>query len=103
MNAGRKDETINAWLECVKANPVNVNALYNLGVLYGERNQLGPAVKAWQHALKIDPKHADSLYNLAVAKVMLGDIAEARKLVETMRSFGHPVDANMLETLQMQP
>ncbi len=103
MNAGRKDEAINAWLECVKANPVNVNALYNLGVLYGERNQLGPAVKAWQHALKIDPKHADSLYNLAVAKVMLGDIAEARKLVETMRSFGHPVDANMLETLQMQP
>lgn len=96
---GRKAEALAAWQRCVELNPRNVTALYNVGVLYGEAQQLSRAVEAWKQALALQPNHEDSLYNLAVAELMMGEKEQARERVEKMKARGYQVDQQLLEAL----
>ena len=102
-NAGRAQEALDAWNAYIQNRPEDTTALYNVGVLYAAQNQLSEAIAAWSRVIAITPDHADSLYNLAVAYIMQQDLDSARKMVNAMRSFGHPVNREMLSTVGLEP
>jgi cytochrome c-type biogenesis protein CcmH/NrfG len=52
----------------IERNPDNVNALYNLGVIYMSKGEYRKANKLWERALALNPEDADAKKALEAIK-----------------------------------
>jgi protein O-GlcNAc transferase len=75
--SGNVDDGLKHYVQAIQANPCYAPAYYNIGVVYGEANELDKAVGAYQLAVQCDPDHAESLCNLGVIHKMRGQLHEA--------------------------
>jgi hypothetical protein len=91
--AGEPEEAVKHFRAALSADPEDVRALNNLGVvshLFGERMA---SVQFLERALSLDRRDPETLLNLAEAKLQLGDLGEARRLYHFLerRNLAQPV------------
>jgi tetratricopeptide (TPR) repeat protein len=60
------------FLEYLKLKPENINAYYNLGLIYGEIGEKAKAIDYYNEVLKRNPEHRNALYNSANEYIFLG-------------------------------
>ncbi|MFN8578493.1 MAG: tetratricopeptide repeat protein [Candidatus Sericytochromatia bacterium] len=60
------------FLEFLKFKPENINAHYNLGLIYSELGEKSKAVNCYNEVLKREPEHKNALYNSANDSIFLG-------------------------------
>jgi tetratricopeptide (TPR) repeat protein len=75
--AGRLDRAEAIYLQALKAQPNNADALYLLSVLRHQQGNALEAVNLLTNALAIEPNHPEACYHLGVALRDLGRPAEA--------------------------
>ncbi len=63
---GNSALAIQDYQAAIKANPLDMYAYYDLGVVYQQRNDVANAAAAYQKALLINPNYKSALFNLAV-------------------------------------
>ena len=63
---GNSTVAIQDYQAAIQANPLDVYAYYDLGVVYQQRNDLADAASSYQKALLINPSYKSALFNLAV-------------------------------------
>ena len=64
--------------QVLAADPHNIAALANLGVLYSRTHRFARAVDVDQQALALDPKNTAVLMNLGLARMKQGDYVQAQ-------------------------
>lgn len=77
QRAGRYMEAIEEYEKAIAADPSNLEAYNNLGVLFKETGRLDQAAEAFQRALALDPKYEKALNNLGVVRYLKGQYEEA--------------------------
>jgi type IV pilus biogenesis/stability protein PilW len=77
---GHYARAIEEYEKAVVADPGNLEAYNNLGVLFKETGRLDQAVEAFQRALALDPKYEKALNNLGVVRYLKGQYEEAISL-----------------------
>lgn len=77
---GRYAQAIEEYEKAISADPGNLEAYNNLGVLFKETGRLDQAVEAFQRALALDPKYEKALNNLGVVRYLKGQYEEAISL-----------------------
>ncbi|MBI4562922.1 MAG: tetratricopeptide repeat protein [Candidatus Rokubacteria bacterium] len=77
---GRYAPAIEEYEKAVTADPGNLEAYNNLGVLLKETGRVDLAVEAFQRALALDPKYEKALNNLGVVRYLKGQYEEAISL-----------------------
>lgn len=76
--AGEFDKAIAEYQAVLKADPNNVSALTNLGVVYYNAGDLDQAIAQYQKALQIAPNDADIHSNLAAAYVQKAQLGQGQ-------------------------
>ena len=71
------DKAIFHYKEALKIKPDYTAALYNLGNVLVEKNQIDEAVSYYLKALQIKPDYFDALNNLGIALAKIGDYDQA--------------------------
>ncbi len=79
LNVTKIDEAINKFEAALKINPNFVDAVYNLGVAYGEKNQPDNALKYFERALELYPQDSQAAVNVGYWNAKLGRYSEAIK------------------------
>jgi tetratricopeptide (TPR) repeat protein len=81
---GKTKEAINRLEELVNTFPFNfnINALFHLGRLYYNDDQIDKSIETLGRAITLSPNHSNSLYTLALAYQKKGNIKESIKLLE---------------------
>jgi tetratricopeptide (TPR) repeat protein len=80
---GNIENAILDYNSAVESDPKNESELnnklilLNLGILYGQMNQLDKAIDAFKQTIKIDSNYADAYHNLGYAYQLKGDHAKA--------------------------
>lgn len=82
--SGRTKEAVAAYQRLVSEQPRYVSAWHNLGIALEAIEDKAAAVQAYQHALEVNPSHLPSLRNLAQLEVELGQVADARVVLEDL-------------------
>ncbi|MBI4610638.1 MAG: tetratricopeptide repeat protein [Candidatus Rokubacteria bacterium] len=77
---GRYVQAIEEYEKSIAADPRNLEAYNNLGVLFKETGRLDQAAEAFQRALAVDPKYEKALNNLGVVRYLKGQYEEAISL-----------------------
>lgn len=77
---GRYAEAIEEYEKAIVADPGNLEAYNNLGVLFKETGRIDRAAESFQRALALDPKYEKALNNLGVIRYLKGQYAEAISL-----------------------
>jgi tetratricopeptide (TPR) repeat protein len=80
--AGRLQEAEKAYLEVLKTDPRNSDAMRLLGSLYIQTSQIGLAVDYLERALQVQPRNIEIMNNLGVALRNQGKLDEATKQFE---------------------
>jgi len=93
LQSGRIKEAV-PYLEAIaKADPDNVQVLYNLGIAYSELEQFDEAIIRLKRAVALNPKHAHAWTGIGVAYQRMGKRAQAlepmQKAVEADPSDGY--------------
>lgn len=93
LNAGRIAEAVSLLEALVKADPQNVDALYNLGIAYSELGQFDEAVIRLKRAVQLKPDHSRAWTGIGVAYQRMGRPDQAmeavKKAVEADPSDGY--------------
>lgn len=71
----------------VETNPSCFTALYNLGLLCGQREDMTEALEFFKRAAAVDPKNADAVTYCALLSMETGDRTTALKLAEQAKSL----------------
>ena len=71
--AGQLDKAATAGRAAVRLVPADLDAHYNLGLVYTDAHNYDKAVQSYRKALKINPQHGLSWNNLGAALEQLGD------------------------------
>ncbi|MEZ0323921.1 MAG: tetratricopeptide repeat protein [Hydrogenothermaceae bacterium] len=74
LNQGRLEDAKNSFLNALKLDPFDKEALNNLGILYFSLKDYDKAIKYFNEAIKRDDKFVDAYYNLGNVYYQLGDI-----------------------------
>ena len=80
---GNIEHAILDYNSAVESDPKNESELdnklilLNLGILYGQMNQLDKAIDAFKQTIQIDSNYADAYHNLGYAYQLKGDHAKA--------------------------
>lgn len=77
---GRYAQAIEEYEKAIAADPGNLEAYNNLGVLFKETGRVDLAADALQRALALDPKYEKALNNLGVVRYLKGQYEEAISL-----------------------
>jgi len=72
LQSGRINEAVPYLESMAKANPENVQVLYNLGIAYSELTQYDEAVIRLKRAVQLDPTHAHAWTGIGVAYLRMG-------------------------------
>lgn len=74
--------------KAIAIDPLDKNVLTDLGATFVERPEpdLGRAISEFRKALRIDPKHPPALYYLGIARFRNGELSEAKKILEELRT-----------------
>jgi tetratricopeptide (TPR) repeat protein len=70
----------------LEADPDDVIALFNVGLVAQRQNRYGEARESYLKALRLDPKNKDARFNLAVLAHSIGADDEARHDLERLRA-----------------
>ncbi len=84
MRAGQLRDAESGFIKVLAADPNNLPALGNLGVLYAKTYRLAKAIEVDQRALTINPKEPSLLLNLGLAYMKQEDYARARPYFESL-------------------
>ncbi len=100
MQDGRYPEAEQGLNTVLTADPANVAALGNLGVLYSRTHRLADAIAVDQRALKLDPNDPSLLLNLGLAYMKQEAYAQAQPFFERLDAAqpGNPRAALLLAT-----
>ena len=100
MQDGRYPEAEQGLSTVLTADPANVGALGNLGVLYSRTHRLADAINVDQRALKLDPNDPSLLLNLGLAYMKQEAYAQARPFFARLDAAqpGNPRAALLLAT-----
>ncbi|MBA4123985.1 MAG: tetratricopeptide repeat protein [Acidobacteria bacterium] len=66
LKLDEKEKSLAEYKKASDLEPANPLFLVNLGVLYGELNNVPEQKKAYEKALEINPNYTDAIYNLAL-------------------------------------
>src|SRR5262249_47236662 len=77
FNQRRYDEAIAAYKAVIRAEPKNIRAYRELGVVYGKQGRYDEAITALQEATKLDPHDFQTQYVLGAAYLQKGLPREA--------------------------
>ena len=94
---GNVTQAIVDYEAAIKANPLQVYAYYDLGVIYQQRNDFADASSNYQKALVINPKYQSAMFNLAILDTP-NNPGNAVSLYEQLLSL-NPNDSNVLFNL----
>jgi tetratricopeptide (TPR) repeat protein len=93
LQSGRIKEAVPYLEALAKADPENVQVLYNLGIAYSELGQFDEAVIRLKRAVALSPKHAHAWTGIGVAYQRMGKRAQAlepmQKAVEADPADGY--------------
>lgn len=78
LDAGKYDEAILGFEQCVNIDPQFIKAYCNLGVLYINQKEFAKAVNVLESAVNIDPHFKKGYYNLGIAQLRLGNFEYAK-------------------------
>ncbi len=84
MQAGRLSDAESGFTRVLAADPENLPALGNLGVLYAKTHRLAKAIEVDQRALSISPKDPSLLLNIGLAYMKQEDYTRARPYFESL-------------------
>jgi Flp pilus assembly protein TadD len=96
VQQGRASEALQFLDRAVELQSNDWTLYSAMGVAYDETNHPAEAREAYQHALILKPGEAVVLNNYALSRMMAGDPAEARKLIEQASTSGDPKIARNL-------
>ena len=75
-NLGMPDRAITQYEKALTMEPANLNALFNLGIVYGfDRKEYARAITYWEELLHVSPKHPKAEY-------LQGTMAQFRKAMK---------------------
>ncbi len=99
------DEAINSYDYAVALNPLNTNAIVNLGLCFDKQLKYGKAERAFQRALDVTPQHPEA--NNAIANILIrkGQLEKAEEHARAAQSNdGSRVEyiTNLAKTLRLQ-
>jgi tetratricopeptide (TPR) repeat protein len=97
QQVGNLGIAIQDYEAAIKANPQEVVAYYDLGVIYQNRGDTTDAASAYQKALLINPRYKSALFNLAILDTATSP-STAVSLYQQLNSFD-PKDPNVLLNL----
>lgn len=81
-------EARDAYVEYLKSEPENVNAMTDLGICYRELGEFEGALREFDRALALDPEHWQTLYNkIVLIGFDLKRNAEAQVLLSRLRAL----------------
>jgi tetratricopeptide (TPR) repeat protein len=66
-----------------------------LGMLYKARGENAAALRAFQNAVKASPKSSDARYHLSLAYRRAGDVARAKREMDTCQELRRSEDAEL--------
>ncbi len=100
MQAGRYPEAEQGLKAILAADPANIAALGNLGVLYSRTHRLAEAIAVDQRALAVDANDPSLLLNLGLAYLKQEAYRQARPIFERLDAAepGNPRAALLLAT-----
>jgi predicted SAM-dependent methyltransferase/tetratricopeptide (TPR) repeat protein/SAM-dependent methyltransferase len=84
FNEDKIDQARVCFESIVAADPLNYEALNNLGVIHFREGHFQKAISYFDKALQIHNGHEDSRENLAACFIAIGDYAEAVKIYEKL-------------------
>ena len=97
---GSDEEALKHYRAVLAADPRNVRAHNNLGLLYYRRGSTREAVDYFRRAIALDPQYVKARSNLAVALLDAGRLAEARAEVRTAMAL-EPRNADLIVNLAL--
>jgi len=77
QKSGRLVEAKKGYLNVLKSDPDNVDALNNLGVIYIHDKDYLSAKSSFEKAIRLRPRYVDAYYNLACVYAIMGETAPA--------------------------
>jgi len=72
-NLGKWRDAIMVFTDCVKLDPKNFDAIYNLGVCYANTQDFENALEQYKKVIDLNSADAETYYNCGVAYTQLGD------------------------------
>ncbi len=91
--AGKLDEAVGHYNDCIKLESTNKLCLYNLGLVAQTQGRAVEAVTFYRASLATDPNYAPALFNLAILRTADGGQDEALTLYKKFVDL-QPNDAN---------
>lgn len=77
-------EAINLLIATIQAEPNDIEALYSLGMAFGQIQQNELMVQAWMKVVQLQPEHENALESLAIHFHEINDMPNARKYYEAV-------------------
>ncbi len=99
LQAGRLTEAQAGFEKVLAAEPNNLGALGNLGVIYNRQNRPQKAIEVYQRALKLAPREQGLLLNLGLAHLKLDDCGQAKPLFARLAAVNGPRQKQAQELL----
>ncbi len=90
--------------KCLDADPANITAMSNMGVVEERRGNLDRAAEWYERAIRIDPRRVQVLYNLSVVRWRQGDWKRVVPLLEQILRLepGHELARRYLPQAQQR-
>ena len=82
MKLNEREKSLAEYKKASDLEPKNALFLVNLGVLYGELNNVAEEKKAYEKALEVSPNYSNAIYNLALLEEEEGNTEKAVSLYE---------------------
>ncbi|PKK90486.1 MAG: hypothetical protein CVV64_08975 [Candidatus Wallbacteria bacterium HGW-Wallbacteria-1] len=92
---------IQDWMAAIKHNPTNVEAYYNLGIIYRQEGLLDEADYSLRKAIELDPSNLEAYLELASVLEAGDDIPGSVKCLERVYRE-RPEDTNLIRQLSRQ-
>lgn len=97
---GRLDDALAAVEYAVDINPKSVTALYNKGLIFKAKGNLGRAAEAFQRVLHTDPDHPSARHLLAALTGETTERAPKRYIVNLFNQYARNFDRHLVQMLE---
>ena len=102
LRQGRERTAIGYYEAVSDSAAANAGLYYNLGIAYGRTERLGASRRAFRKAIELDPAFGAAHASLGVALLRDQNPREALQEFERALSLGHPVEAELIESLRQR-